>query len=147
MDLTPIKVRGKRSAKGEAPLVTLAKRPKHSGEGKRKQAKVRCPRASNIEKSLPLEVLERIFWFSENLNFPRASPRLGALLSGTSTLRETFLSAFGPTWDVWFGCIVGRGKDLPAVHSYTGWQNDAIHFGGNPSFQVCHVKYIPSTTN
>ncbi|KAI3327018.1 hypothetical protein HD806DRAFT_380079 [Xylariaceae sp. AK1471] len=84
---------------------------------------------------MPLEVLERIFWFSENVNLPRASPRLGLLLSGRSTLRETFLTAFGPTWDVWFGCVVGQGKDLPAVRSYVGWEEDTDRFGGNPNFQ------------
>jgi hypothetical protein len=139
MDLTPIRVRGKRRAQGELPLAPSLKRPKDLGQ--KKQVRVRRPKASNIEKSMPLEVLERIFWFSENINLPRASPRLGTLLSGPSTLRETFLSAFGPTWEVWFGCIYGQDKDYFVVHSYVGWQDDADRFGGNPNFQVRSLRY------
>ncbi|TGJ84903.1 hypothetical protein E0Z10_g3879 [Xylaria hypoxylon] len=135
MELTPIRVRGKRRTREEELLVTPARKRFHKDPSRKKQAGVRRLKASNVERSMPLEVLERIFWLSENVNFPRASPRLGRLLSGSSTLRETFLSAFGPTWEVWFGCIHGQSNDFPVIHSYEGWEEDAERFGGNPSFQ------------
>lgn len=136
MELTPIKVRGKRRAREEQRIVPPPPKRLNKDRDQRRPARVRRPRASNIEKSMPLEVLERIFWFSENVNLPRASPRLGRLLSGASTLRETFLAAFGPTWDVWFGCVDGRGPASPRIHSYAGWDEDADRFGGNSAFQV-----------
>ncbi|GAP93006.1 putative actin cortical patch protein [Rosellinia necatrix] len=136
MELTPIKARGKRRPKGQQlPVAPSPKRPKRRpGHGER--AGTRRPKASHIEMSMPLEVLERIFWLSENVNFPRAGPRLGRLLSGPSTLRETFLAAFGPTWDVWFGCVDDRGTAYPTVQSYVGWDRDRDRFGGNPNFQA-----------
>ncbi|KAI0862850.1 hypothetical protein F4860DRAFT_99777 [Xylaria cubensis] len=137
MELTPIRVRGKRRAGGEQPVVARPiLKPFKKGQSQKKQAKDCRPKASEIERSMPLEILERIFWLSENVNLPRAGPRLGRLLSGLSTLRETFITAFGPTWEVWFGCVDGRGTGFPAVHSYAGWEEDADRFGGNPSFQT-----------
>ncbi|KAI1427403.1 hypothetical protein F5Y12DRAFT_170213 [Xylaria sp. FL1777] len=135
MELRPIKVRGKRRTRDQL-LVAPPPKRLHKNLSQKKQAKVRRPKASNIERSMPLEVLEHVFWLSENVNFPRASPRLGRLLSGPSTLRETFVMAFGPTWEVWFGCIHGPGTVFPTVHSYAGWEEDADRFGGNPSFQT-----------
>ncbi|KAI0097946.1 hypothetical protein GGR51DRAFT_450263 [Nemania sp. FL0031] len=129
MELTPIRVRGKRRAGGQLLPVALPQRPRNRDQTPKKQLRAHRPKASNLERSMPLEILERIFWFSENVNFPRASLRLGRLLSGPSTLRETFLSAFGPTWEVWFGCIDNRGSQSPGVHSH------ADRFGGNPRFQ------------
>ncbi|KAI1434816.1 hypothetical protein GGR50DRAFT_377712 [Xylaria sp. CBS 124048] len=127
MELTPIKVRGKKRALGEQTLVNP--RPKRLKEdlSQKQLAKPRRPKASRIEKSMPLEVLERIFWLSENVNLPRASLRLGRMLSGVSTLRETFLTAFGPTWEVWFGRLLHRD----AVNEL-----DESEFGGNPTFQT-----------
>ncbi|KAI1111853.1 hypothetical protein F5Y14DRAFT_288181 [Nemania sp. NC0429] len=137
MELTRIKVRGKKRDRNEQLVVPSPPKPLNRDRHQRKQAMARRPQASNIEKSMPLEVLERIFWFSENVNLPRASPRLGRLLSGASTLRETFLAAFGPTWDVWFGCIDWQGPPgVPKIHSYVGWDQDADRFGGNPAFQT-----------
>ncbi|TRX98418.1 hypothetical protein FHL15_000492 [Xylaria flabelliformis] len=137
MELTPIRVRGKRRAGGEQPVVArpLLKRLK-KGQSQNKQAKDLRPKASEIEKSIPLEILERIFWLSENVNLPRAGPRLGRLLSGLSTLRETFITAFAPTWEVWFGRVDDRGTDFRGVHSYVDWEEDGDQFGGNPSFQT-----------
>ncbi|KAI8950420.1 hypothetical protein F4801DRAFT_345375 [Xylaria longipes] len=136
MELTPIRVRGKRRAGGEQRVVALPPKRLKKDRSQKKQAKDRRPKASEIERSMPLEILEHIFWLSENINLPRAGLRLGRLLSGPSTLRETFLTAFGPTWEVWFGCVNGHGPDFPAVHSYAGWEEDADRFGGNPSFQT-----------
>ncbi|KAI1125771.1 hypothetical protein F5Y10DRAFT_224310 [Nemania abortiva] len=141
MELTPIRVRGKRRAGGEyLPVAPPTKRLRRAPNQKKKP-KAHRSQPSYLERSLPLEVLEYIFWLSENINFPRASPRLGRLLSGPSTLRETFLSAFGPTWEVWFGCFNGRDAGyidgpFPMIHSYAGWEEDADRFGGNPNFQT-----------
>lgn len=136
MELTPIKVRGKRRTRRDEHLVVHPTKRFHKAPRQKNQARVRRPRASDVEKSLPLEVLERIFWLSENVNFPRASPRLGRLFSGLPTLRKTFINAFGPTWEVWFGCVRGRRRDFPVVQSYVGWDEDAHHFGGNAGFQT-----------
>ncbi|KAI0405482.1 hypothetical protein F4802DRAFT_597038 [Xylaria palmicola] len=145
MELTPIKVRGKRRAQGER--LVAARPPKRfkKDRSQKKKPEIRRAKASEIEKSMPLEILERIFWLSENINLPRAGPRLGRLLSGRSTLRETFLTAFGPTWEVWFGCVNGRGGGFPAVHSYAGWEEDEDRFGGNPSFQTDLLAYSWAT--
>ncbi|KAI1755777.1 hypothetical protein F4782DRAFT_368273 [Xylaria castorea] len=136
MELTPIRVRGKRRAGGEKLIVARPLKHLKRDRSQKKQAKDLRPKASEMERSLPLEILERIFWLSENVNLPRAGPRLGRLLSGPSTLRETFIVAFGPTWEVWFGCVNGQGTDFRPVHSYAGWEEDADRFGGNPSFQT-----------
>jgi hypothetical protein len=132
MELTPIRIPGKRRRKGE-PAVALTLRKKTSNKtGKKRKRNNFKPRDSYLEKQLPLEIMERIFWMSENVNFLRSGMRIGQLLSGEPTRRETFLQAFGPTWDVWFGCAKGS----TAVSSYHGWQEDASRFGGNPEFQV-----------
>ncbi|KAI0013772.1 hypothetical protein F4779DRAFT_638926 [Xylariaceae sp. FL0662B] len=145
MELTPIKIPGKRRRKGEEsvslpptkrPKETLSKRPK----------KMRQPRVPSMEM-LPLEILERIFWFSEDVNLPRSSLRLGHLLSGRSTLRETFISAFGPTWEVWLGCVRDRESDFPTVQSYAGWEEDRDRFGGNPEFQSALLSYSWTTVS
>ncbi|KAH9884866.1 hypothetical protein F4778DRAFT_522866 [Xylariomycetidae sp. FL2044] len=133
MELTPIAIPGKRRRKGAMPVISMPKRPKERSKTKPKRP--RAPKASYMEKELPLEVLERIFWFSENVNFPRSSHRIGRLLSGGPTLRETFIHAFAPTWDVWYGCIRTGRTGGPIVQSYFGWDQDSARFGGNPDFQ------------
>ncbi|CAJ2504230.1 Uu.00g116240.m01.CDS01 [Anthostomella pinea] len=139
MYLTPIRVRGKRRRPGEPSAIHLPKRPKTKTQ--KKHRKPRAMRASYFEREVPLEVLERIFWFSENVNLPRCSPRFGRLLSGPSTLRETFIAAFGPTWDVWYGCVQDTKRNARTVHSYTGWDHDSDRFGGNPVFQSALLEY------
>ncbi|KAI0476148.1 hypothetical protein GGR56DRAFT_641403 [Xylariaceae sp. FL0804] len=146
MELTPIKVRGKRRLGGkgeglfEAPRL---KRPRRDIRPRRKKSKP--PTASFIEREIPLEVLERIFWLSENVNFPRSNPRVGRLLSGASTLRETFIQAFGPTWDVWYGCMRSSNETNRTVQSYAGWEDDSARFGGNPEFQSALLEYSWTT--
>ncbi|KAI1635994.1 hypothetical protein F4809DRAFT_416991 [Biscogniauxia mediterranea] len=139
MLLTPIRIRGKRRAKDEPPTLPILKRTRV--ERKRRTKKSRPPKVSFIEKEIPLEVLERIFWLSENVNLPRASPLFGRLLSGAPTLRKTFLNAFGPTWDVWYGCIRDARPDSRTIHSYVGWEDDVDRFGGNPEFQSAILEY------
>lgn len=150
MELTPINIRGKRRRrKGDPPLppksAPVSKKAKRERRIQRimlkKQQKVK-PRsqASYLEKELPLEIIERIFWASENVNFARSSPRIGRLLSGPGTRRYTFVHAFGPTWDVWFGCL----RSEPEMKGYHGWQDDAARFGGSPGFQVRMLLSGPS---
>lgn len=134
MELTPIRIPGKRRRKGQPPLVfDVAPRKKLRRDRRQTKTRAPKPRASYLERELPLEIVERIFWMSENVNFARSGLRLGYLLSGPSTRRETFLRAFAPTWDLWFGCT--KGHDTPTV-GYHGWEEDSSRFGGNPEFQV-----------
>ncbi|TDZ60624.1 hypothetical protein CTRI78_v004862 [Colletotrichum trifolii] len=102
MKLTPIKVRGKRgrSASSSAQEPTKKRRRANAGEFATRQAR---KKVSYFEREVPLEIVERIFLLSENLDFPRCSPRMGKLLSGRSTLINILISAFHPTWDCWFG--------------------------------------------
>lgn len=133
MELTPIRIPGKRRKKGEPAPAKKAKRDvTRSQTMKKPKSKPKKPLGSYLERELPLEIIERIFWASETTNLAKASPRIGHMLSGLSTRRATFLNAFGPTWDVWFGCL----KAGPGVKSYYGWQEDASRFGGSPGFQV-----------
>ncbi|ORY67360.1 uncharacterized protein BCR38DRAFT_472784 [Pseudomassariella vexata] len=142
MELTPIRITGKRRRKGEPamPIVHPKDGIKASKRRKTKEKAVFKPKASYLEKSIPLEIMERIFWMSENVNLPRASLRLGWLLSAISTRQQTFLEAFGPTWDVWFGCLRRVTPDS-TVQSYYGWDSDSIRFGGNPEFQSALLQY------
>ncbi|KAI1662847.1 hypothetical protein F4813DRAFT_342136 [Daldinia decipiens] len=128
MELTPIKVRGKRRLGNEAVVAIPKMRSKAVDKSKlHKSQRSRESKASYLEK-IPLEILERILWYSENVNLPRSSPLIGRLLSGRSTLRETFIVAFQPTWDAWFGCIGYRhDSTLPAE--------------GNPDFQSGLLEY------
>ncbi|KAK9414263.1 hypothetical protein SUNI508_02362 [Seiridium unicorne] len=141
MELTPIRIPGKRRRKGEPPIVfdTIPRKEKGKGKSKRtKRQKVVKPRASYLERQLPLEIMERIFWMSENVNFAKSGPRVGHLLSGESTRRATFMQAFGHTWDVWFGC---HSDNDTGIRSYHGWQEDPARFGGNPDFQSALLRY------
>lgn len=143
MELTPIRIPGKRRRKGE-PAVALVLRKRTKGDKTEKRSKkISKPRASYLEKKLPLEIVERIFWMSENVNFLRSGLRIGQLLSGEPTRRETFLQAFGPTWDVWFGCTKGSA----GIKSYHGWQQDSTRFGGSPDFQVRISRQLRITKN
>lgn len=142
MELTPIRIPGKRRQKGASPIVFAARKDKRREENgthkkkRQKTTKARKPKASYLERQLPLEIVERIFWASENVNFARSGPRVGQLLSGASTRRETFLRAFAPTWDVWFGCARGSPDEGVRIASYHDWRQDAARFGGNPEFQA-----------
>lgn len=147
MELTPIRVRGKRHRRrGDPPLppkpAPTSKKARRERRIQRimlkKQLKVKPKsQASYLEKELPLEIIERIFWASENVEFARSSLRIGRLLSGPATRRATFLHAFGPTWDVWFGCL----RSEPEMKGYHGWQDDAARFGGSPRFQVSMLLF------
>jgi hypothetical protein len=97
--------------------------------------KSRKRKPAALIESFPLEILERIFHFSQNLNFPRSSLRIGRSLSPRSFLLELIVSAFGPTWDVWFGCARGL-LTIGSLQSYSGYRTDELRIGGDPDVQV-----------
>ncbi|KAF6834275.1 actin cortical patch protein [Colletotrichum plurivorum] len=140
MKLTPIRVRGKRKAASSSPSSSLARGPplkKTSRLAERQAAK----RISYLERELPLEVVERIFLLSENLNFPRCNPRIGALLSSRSTLINLVINAFHPTWDCWFGVdrhtiktVLKRGA-TDQSRSFRSYEKFPELFPGDPEFQ------------
>ncbi|KAI1804799.1 hypothetical protein F4811DRAFT_518494 [Daldinia bambusicola] len=128
MELTPIKVRGKRRRRNEVAVVVPEKRPKVSVKPKRQRSRrSRESKASYLEK-IPLEILERILWYSENVNLPRSSPLVGRLLSGHSTLRETFIAAFQPTWDAWFGCVGDRNDSTCPTEGNADFQSGLLEY-------------------
>ncbi|KAL7621094.1 hypothetical protein AAE478_008407 [Parahypoxylon ruwenzoriense] len=134
MELTPLKTPGKRRRDKAPTAAPAAKRPKRvkrlaPNSERKKPFEVK---ASLLEKTIPLEIFERIFWYSENANLPLASPLIGRLLSGLPTLRETFICAFAPTWDLRYGY-----GDIHEVQE-AGTQKDRTGpewYEGNPDFQ------------
>ncbi|KAL2020963.1 hypothetical protein VTK56DRAFT_7737 [Thermocarpiscus australiensis] len=98
-------------------------------QDRRRRKRLRPRRPAALVEQLPTEILERIAFMSENLNFLRSSLRIGYLLSSKSFLTELLAAAFAPTWDQWFGCP--RSK----VHSYRGFLEDYERIGGSPDFQ------------
>ncbi|KAK1965079.1 hypothetical protein LY78DRAFT_713316 [Colletotrichum sublineola] len=138
MQLTPIKVRGKRgkTPSSKAPAKQLVK--KHTP---RLSSRLSVKRKSLLERQLPLEIIERIFVLSENLNFPRCSPLVGRILSGRSTLVNLVIAAFHPTWDCWFGVDRRALKTVLKRDATEGsrrvWQHENFpeFFPGDPEFQ------------
>ncbi|OHX00595.1 hypothetical protein CSPAE12_00626 [Colletotrichum incanum] len=138
MQLTPIKVRGKR---GKAPSSKVPIKQPAQKRTSRLSSRLTTKRKSLLERQLPLEIIERIFVLSENLNFPRCSPLVGRLLSGRSTLVNLLIAAFHPTWDCWFGVdrrvlktVLKRGatEDSPRVRRHESFPE---FFPGDPEFQ------------
>ncbi|KAI1779169.1 hypothetical protein F4818DRAFT_403546 [Hypoxylon cercidicola] len=117
MELTPIKIRGKRRRHDESPAASPLKRLKPKSKSKRKAKAPLEVKASTLEKKIPLEIMEQIFWLSGNCNLPRASPLIGSLLSSRSTLQMTFIRAFEPTWDHEWDVYGWRGG---YVRGFTG---------------------------
>ncbi|KAI2634807.1 hypothetical protein GGS26DRAFT_551396 [Hypomontagnella submonticulosa] len=136
MELTPINVRGKRR-RGDAPVVALPPKPKNKSRTSR--VKSREGKASGLE-NMPLEILERIFWMSENVNLPLSNPLIGWLLSGESTLCATLLRAFEATWSFWFGQIVER--DAVTTRCYHG---DPVMQSRLLEFRWANVRIILKT--
>ncbi|KAJ0160383.1 hypothetical protein CTA2_8073 [Colletotrichum tanaceti] len=138
MQLTPIKVRGKR---GKAPSSKNSTKPPPRERKSRLSTRLGTKRKSLLERQLPLEIIERIFVFSENLNFPRCSPLVGRLLSGRSTLVNLLISSFHPTWDCWFG-VDWRTVKTVLTHGATQdprtvWRHENFpeFFPGDPELQ------------
>ncbi|OTB08314.1 hypothetical protein M426DRAFT_316941 [Hypoxylon sp. CI-4A] len=133
MKLTPVNTPGKRRRNDTVAIQPNKKqRVKHTSRRRDQllpQSKLSdsMKNASPLEL-MPLEILERIFWFSGNINLPRASHKLGRFLSGIETRHCTFIYAFRPSWDAWFG--------LPALQ---GWTAPVLE--GDPEFQSQLLQY------
>ena len=136
MELTPINVPGKRRRAGQpTPPRISRRRQKPRGKVVKKPLEA-LPRTrslvkkktSYLEERLPFEVLREIFMYSENVNFVRASLRIGHFLSDIQTRREAFICAFAPQW-------FSQVPDDPPIPGT--W----ISYGGNPDFQV-RVEFL-----
>lgn len=135
MELTPIKMRGKGPRKQGFKQPTPKRLKVEEEVSDSQEAVYKKDSAAPIEQ-LPTEILHRILLFSQEPNFPRASLRIGSLLSHASFYTDIVFQAFAPTWDMWLGCK----KRL--VSSYTGWFEDHDRFGGDPELQVSLLIFV-----
>ncbi|KAI1379858.1 hypothetical protein F4677DRAFT_442054 [Hypoxylon crocopeplum] len=124
MDLTPLKIPGKRRQPRMPAANPLRKGTRRTT--KPKPQNTLKAKGSWLER-LPLEILEPILWYSGNANLALSSPRIGKILSGASTRRETFISAFEPTWDAWFNQVKERGTNL-CVQGDPNFQSDLLEY-------------------
>ncbi|KAI1140874.1 hypothetical protein F5Y05DRAFT_290032 [Hypoxylon sp. FL0543] len=110
MELTPIKIPGKRRSAADTVIIRRRKKPRMGSESSRKEA----PAQTHIPRlqCMPLEILEEIFYLSENINLPRSNPAIGSLLSGIRTRRDFFILAFRPNWKAYLGIPDGIFDDL-----------------------------------
>ncbi|KAK3900186.1 hypothetical protein C8A05DRAFT_17474 [Staphylotrichum tortipilum] len=97
------------------------------GSRRRKTFQSKSPPAP-IE-GLPTEILEPIIFMSQNLNFLRSSLRIGYRFSSASFLTELCITAFAPTWAMWFGY---HQDEIHPDHAYL---LDPTRVQGNPDFQ------------
>lgn len=122
MELTPVKIRGKRKGRNdldrpaqqlkrvrqdtETRAIILQKARKRKRERKERNRPRRLQNGfafcKDQSKFLGVELVEKIFLLSENLNFPKASPQLGWLLSSRTILLQIVIQAFGPTWEAFW---------------------------------------------
>ncbi|KAF4630934.1 hypothetical protein G7Y89_g7204 [Cudoniella acicularis] len=138
MELTPIKIPGKRSrdttnAGKEArralkrapgrPFKTDTKKDSFTNQAanthkkslrqkKPKRTATLSIKASPLEK-LPTELLREIYFQSMNLNLPRSSLIIGTVLSSETVYNWTILFAFGLTWEKWHSKTRRIGDDSP----------------------------------
>lgn len=106
---TPLRVRGKRRRppRAASPAATTAAaagaaRQPLAAVLARRRSRPRRRRGVGLE-SLPAELLELVLLYSCSLALPRASPLLGARLSGRATLLRLVMAVFHDTWDQCFG--------------------------------------------
>ncbi|CAK7562855.1 MAG: hypothetical protein SEPTF4163_000711 [Sporothrix epigloea] len=59
----------------------------------------RMHRPPPLDQRFPPEIIERIFFYSNNMNLALASPRLGVMLSSRHTLRSLVIQSFAPYWE------------------------------------------------
>ncbi|RYP66978.1 hypothetical protein DL771_007474 [Monosporascus sp. 5C6A] len=133
MELTPIHIPGKRRRKGEPPPSRKPKRTKenHQKKALAKTSKEPARKGSYIE-NMPLEILETIFLYAENINLARASPLIGSMLSGISTRRWVFIHAFAPTW-----CREGlHGENL------LEWDPNPAHQSALLEYSWANMRFI-----
>ncbi|EGY19781.1 hypothetical protein VD0002_g6085 [Verticillium dahliae] len=149
MPLTALKVRGKRNSAAQQKKKHRAhpydRQASSSSEPTRPLRHRRPRKTSLLERQLPLEILEHIFYLSENVAFPRCSPLLGRLLSGRPTLLGAVIAAFAPTWHAGYGIDTRRALGFHWSRSLTAGERArcrAIEEGlhpGNPAFQSALV--------
>ncbi|RGP61421.1 hypothetical protein FLONG3_10517 [Fusarium longipes] len=123
MTLTPVRIRGKRkyspavkpSPRGVSMSIPADRDIRPLKKMRRSLSHVLASRATRWKptlQALPAEILESIFLYSSNVDLPRASPVMGAKLSGRATLIRFLIWAFHDTWDQCFGNIMtGAAKD------------------------------------
>ncbi|KAF1977914.1 hypothetical protein BU23DRAFT_526526 [Bimuria novae-zelandiae CBS 107.79] len=106
MDLTPIKIRGKRKRPGTTKSNVQKAIEIASSRAKRAHLARKPTRAKKIEEivmptlpGLPQELLEMIFLYSMNISLPRASFTLGRNLSSKTVTLEFVLRSFFHTVD------------------------------------------------
>lgn len=143
MELTPIRIKGKRGQKKSQPKkwkppIPQQSSKKRKGESttdidpedgrRRKRFKSKKP-AAPIEE-LPTELLERIIFMSRNLNILRSSLRISYRFSSRPFLTELVEAVFAPTWDMRFGDH--RAEII--LHHGDGVPPDRVP--GDPDFQV-----------
>lgn len=106
MDLTPVRIRGKKR-KPPDQVLPISKSVTHSKpqlpthtkrRRKEKKQKVATPAMPNLE-GLPQELLEIIFLYSENIALPTCSPSLGRKLSSHAVTMEMTMRSFYHTVD------------------------------------------------
>lgn len=108
MELTPINVPGKRRRGTEATGVASREKKPKSKSSRQKSREEKLP--ARIEY-MPLEILEKIFLLSKNINLPLSSPAIGRRLSKELTRRDFFILAFESTWYRSFGVEVDKNGD------------------------------------
>jgi hypothetical protein len=146
MTLTPVHIRGKRltgKRKSRPSFPPLALRHLVSSEGKRHKksmAAVLANRSSQQRPSLetlPVELVEKILLYSNNLALPNASHRLGLSLSARATLIRLVIHAFHGTWDQWFGIILHEER---INHPATSEGKFVPYDEGDPVLQVSGLQ-------
>ncbi|EPE26673.1 hypothetical protein GLAREA_02586 [Glarea lozoyensis ATCC 20868] len=120
MQLTPIRVPGKRKARSEKDEKASRKAAKISpasasvksensqssefrakGSKKRSLKSLKSRRKMSLLERLPTELLETVYLYALNINLPRASPIISGKLSSELIYHKTVIAAFGPTWEYW----------------------------------------------
>ena len=100
---------------------------------------------SHLEK-LPTELLVEIFFYSMNLDLPRASPVIGRKLTSEIVFTRVVIEVFGPTWDqrcgnyqASCGKVIPFGEDSPVgASSRENVENDDdVEDVGDGKQQVC----------
>jgi hypothetical protein len=102
MDLTPIRIRGRRR-KHPASLLAAQLQASTKLSTQKQQRKIRKTKqavaAMPTLQGLPLELLEIVFLYSMNTALPRCSPTLGRKLSSSTVIMDFTMQAFFHTLD------------------------------------------------
>jgi hypothetical protein len=106
MDLTPVRIRGKRKRPGTTKSNLQKALEASSSQSKRPRTFQNPAKPKKITESamptlqgLPQELLEMIFLYSMNISLPRASPTLGRKLSSNAVIMEFVVRSFYHTVD------------------------------------------------